>query len=277
MVRRLINWAYVLIVLLSLSLLIWYGSKYYQVPVDQRFFDAKHVQLKPSGSLGHGLGIVGSLMMLIGVSSYMIRKRKKSMMRTGKLKHWLEFHMFLCTLGPILVLFHTAFKFGGIVAISFWSMVAVVLSGVIGRFIYNQIPRSIQGKELSLSEVIELKNEISSQLVHIPQLHQPINEILQKNIHKTSNYLKDYVDDLLIYYRFKNKLSTYHLQPAQSDDILRLVKSELSLKRKIKRLSYMQSLFRSWHIVHLPFAIIMLVIMIIHIVITLTFGYRWIL
>lgn len=62
-----------------------------------------------------------------------------------------------------MVLFHTAFKFGGIVAISFWSMVAVVASGVIGRFIYNQIPRSIQGQELTLGEVMSIRQNVHSE------------------------------------------------------------------------------------------------------------------
>lgn len=39
-------------------------------------------------------------------------------------------------------------------------MVAVVASGVIGRFIYVQIPRSIEGRELSLVEVQAMKTNI---------------------------------------------------------------------------------------------------------------------
>jgi hypothetical protein len=52
-------------------------------------------QLKPSGSLGHGYGIAGSLMMIFGVSIYMIRKRVRRFFNIGYLKHWLEFHIFL--------------------------------------------------------------------------------------------------------------------------------------------------------------------------------------
>jgi hypothetical protein len=124
-----------IITVLALIILSYIGFSYYQTHLDERFFHVDHEILKPSGILGHGLGIIGSLIILIGVFSYMIRKRYRSLMRLGILKYWLEFHIFLCTLGPIMVLFHTAFKFGGIVAVSFWSMVAVFLSGVIGRFI----------------------------------------------------------------------------------------------------------------------------------------------
>jgi hypothetical protein len=38
----------------------------------------------------------------------------------------------------------------------------------------------------------------------------------------------------------------------------------------------MQNLFKYWHVAHLPFALIMLVIMIIHVAVTVTFGFRWI-
>ncbi len=87
----------------------------------------------------------------------MAKKKYRALARLGRLKYWLEFHIFLCTLGPVMILFHTAFKFGGLVSVSFWSMVAVVASGVIGRFIYIQIPRTIEGRELSLHEVKAMK------------------------------------------------------------------------------------------------------------------------
>ena len=99
--------------MVALVIILYIGFSYYNVKVEERFFHPDHLKLKPSGVLGHGLGIVGSLLMIIGVFTYMARKRYRSLTRIGILKHWLEFHIFLCTLGPILVLFHTAFKFGG--------------------------------------------------------------------------------------------------------------------------------------------------------------------
>src|SRR5512137_374223 len=136
------------IVFIALITLIYNGLSYYGLSIEERVYHPDHPLLKPSGSLGHGFGIVGSLFMIIGVTSYMARKRYRFLSRMGVLKHWLEFHIFLCTLGPILVLFHTAYKFGGLVAVSFWSMVAVFLSGIIGRFIYLQIPHTIEGREM---------------------------------------------------------------------------------------------------------------------------------
>ena len=123
-----------LIVGISVTILLGInGYQYYTTPLEERFFSPDHVMLKPSGAWGHGFGIIGTLMMIVGVGVYMIRKRYRKFFNLGYLKHWLEFHIFLCSVGPVLVLYHTAFKFGGIVSVSFWSMVLVVLSGVVGR------------------------------------------------------------------------------------------------------------------------------------------------
>jgi len=50
----------------------------------------------------------------------------------------------------------------------------------------------------------------------------------------------------------------------------------MKINARIKRLQLMQTLFKHWHVAHLPFALVMLVIMVIHVAITITFGYRWI-
>jgi hypothetical protein len=274
-----------LIVLLTLAYLAYSGFSYYNTSMEERFFQADHSSLKPSGIWGHGLGIIGSLLILIGVFMYMLRKRNRSLMRLGILKHWLEFHIFLCTLGPIMILFHTAFKFGGIVAVSFWSMVAVFLSGVIGRFIYLQIPRTIEGRELSLSEVKDMKSDAGSILNLSNELDtETYNVIVDSTKKKVDLYNKN----IFVRYFRKNRedkstirnvrsvLKKNKLPRDQYKQILGLVKNEISLNRRIDRLVTMQNLFKYWHVAHLPFALIMLVIMVIHVIVTVTFGFRWI-
>ncbi|MCB0559867.1 MAG: hypothetical protein KDD09_13035, partial [Phaeodactylibacter sp.] len=160
------------IVAITAIFLAYKGIPYYSTSLEERFYHPDHDYFKPSGLFGHPLGIVGTLLILIGVASYIARKRYSFLARLGRLKYWLEFHIFLCSLGPVMVLFHTAFKFGGIVSIAFWSMVAVVLSGVIGRFIYIQIPRTIEGRALSLNEVKEMKTNLGDVLKSHYQLDE---------------------------------------------------------------------------------------------------------
>lgn len=257
--------------------LAYSGYAYYQTPIEERFYQTDHAMLKPSGPFGHGYGIVGTLMMIIGVFGYQARKYLRSLARIGVLKHWLEFHIFLCTLGPILVLFHTSFKFGGLVSISFWSMVAVVASGVAGRFIYLQIPRTIQGRELSLQEIHEMKGQITL------QIQQEIGADLMQQIIQTGEEKrteKSYIQQVLADWRLKSQLrgqlKLAQIQGKKLGMIMKLISHEMTMNRRIIGLQYMQRLFKYWHVIHLPFAIIMLVIMLIHVAVTLFFGYRWI-
>ncbi len=264
-----------------------YGYSYYSTSNEERFFHELHKFLKPSGLIGHGLGIIGSLMMLLGVSSYMIRKRVRKFVRLGFLKHWLEVHIFLCSVGPILVLYHTTFKFGGIVAVSFWSMIAVVISGVIGRFIYIQIPRSIQGQEYSLDELKSLNQDYTNRLkaefglddVLIVKLEH-FNKI---EIHKKTNFfsisgliLKDHYINKNLISEIKKELISRKIKSGNIKKIVKLCNSKLILSRRIILLHSVHTIFRYWHIIHLPFAIIMLIIMLVHVAVAVTFGYTWI-
>jgi len=275
----------IIIAVLTSAYLAYEGYSYYMLGVENRFFHPDHQSLKPSGVLGHGFGIIGSLMMMIGVASYMLRKRIHKMARLGLLKYWLEFHIFLCSLGPMLVLYHTAFKFGGLVAVSFWSMVAVALSGVIGRYIYLQIPHTIEGREMNLNEINQVKDELNKKLIVDYQLDEGVlDEILQavkrRPDRSGSTMLKrsiaKYNFEIKIIKEVKSILKQHYISGKNSKQVVRLIKNEISLNRKIDRLITMKNLFGYWHVAHLPFALLMLVIMIIHVVVTITFGAHWI-
>lgn len=266
-------------------LLTYWGYSYYATGVEDRPFHNAHTMLKPSGPMGHGLGIFGTLLILIGVFSYIGRKKKKFLPRVGALKYWLEFHIFLCSIGPLMILFHTAFKFGGIVSISFWSMVAVVLSGVIGRFIYIQIPRTIQGRELSLNEIKDMRDALSQEL----REKYSLEDAVYNNLIEATQRKFEYADQPLLTRMMKRpaynrgirssvraSLKQTNLSTKDKKGVMRLVENEMTINARISRLQTMQTLFKYWHVAHLPFALIMLVIMVIHVAITITFGYRWI-
>jgi hypothetical protein len=275
----------VAIVIITMIGLTYKGISYYRTSNEERFYHRDNNMLKSSGTLGHGFGIVGSLLIIIGVSTYMARKRYHFLSRLGILKHWLEFHIFLCTLGPLLVLFHTAYKFGGLVAISFWSMVAVFLSGIAGRFIYLQIPRTIEGQELSQNDIRTMKTDIAEVLMGSYHLDQESYSLITDSIKRKvglyqSNifvrFFNNFSEDRKTIRLVKEVLSKSLIERNEKRQIVDLIKTDLKLNRKIERLSTMQDLFKYWHVVHSPFALIMLLIMIIHVGVTIAFGYRWI-
>ncbi len=263
------------------------GFNYYRTPLDQRFFLQQYNLLNPSGFIGHGLGVFGSFFMIVGVAVYMLRKRVKAFYKIGYLKHWLEFHIFLCTLGPILILYHTAFKFGGIVAVSFWSMVAVVLSGVVGRVLYIQIPHTIQGQMLGMGELNSQSENLSYQLKEEYKIPEKILVRLEKfssvQRYKRIKFSTSMIFLVRDYFGIKNVLRSlrYELRHAgiprsRRRKIVKTAKSKLIISRRIGLLQTMQKLFKYWHVAHLPFAIVMFIIMAIHIAVEVVFGYKWI-
>lgn len=272
-------------VILTTIFLIYKGFPYYSTSLEERFYHPDHNLFKSSGLYGHGLGILGTLMIVLGVFSYMARKRYRFLARFGRLKYWLEFHIFLCVMGPILVLFHTSFKFGGIVSISFWSMVIVVASGVIGRFIYIQIPRTIEGRELSLNEVRDMKSDLDTSLRQQYKLDDKSYQSILYYAHLTTQYrsrniighaIHKHLEDWKRIRQVKRILRKSNLSARKRKEVVGIIREEISLNNKIERLQTMQRMFKYWHIAHLPFALIMLVIMVIHVGITLAFGATWI-
>jgi hypothetical protein len=285
--HRIYIWSFFLIGILVILLLGINGFGYYSSPVEERVFLPQHAALKPSGVIGHGIGILGSLMMIVGVAVYMVRKRVRWFFKFGYLKNWLEFHIFLCSLGPVLVLYHTAFKFGGIVAVSFWSMAAVVLSGIVGRYLYVQIPHTIQGQEISLNELEEINKSLTSRLKNDLRVNEKIisrfNEFSSLEKYKRVTFstsffflLKDYIAVRNLLKELKQELKKMNISRKQISEIIQTSKSKLVISKRIGMLRTMQKLFKHWHIVHLPFAIMMFVIMFVHIAVTIAFGYRWI-
>jgi hypothetical protein len=260
--------------------LAYYGYAYYGTPIEERFYLPMHEMLKPRGIFGHGLGILGTFMVAFGVGIYIARKRYNFMAKYLRLKYLLEFHIFLCILGPILIMFHTSFKFGGIVSISFWSMVLVVLSGVIGRFIYIQIPRTIKGRELSLDEVKDMKTEKYNLILSNENIDESlvglIQELTEKDESKKGSYFSEMFRQNKIIRSVKKQLKSKNTPKADIKRIIGLLEEEVSLANKIGRLKTMQQLFKYWHVAHLPFALIMLIVLVLHVGVTLAFGYKWI-
>ncbi len=85
-----------------------------------------------------------------------------------------------------------------------------------------------------------------------------------------------YFDDRKSLHAVRKILKRNKIPKAEYKKLLSLVKEDLILSRKIELLDTMQNLFKYWHVAHLPFALVMLVIMIIHVGVTLVFGYKWI-
>ena len=259
------------------------GYSYYLTPRPDRPYSELHETFKPSGLIGQGLGIIGSLLMLFGVVSYMARKRWTFMQKFGSLRAWLTFHIFLCTLGPFLVLLHTTFKFGNIASISFWSMAIVVASGVFGRYVYIHIPKAPDGRFYTPQDLKHAQEQLVRHVAKMTRLHpQDVVRLIDRvgptrgiihALYKTIRFkmqsrgLEDYFEQALAARGVPANVRSKVIPSMQQN-------AQLQLRRRV--LGPFVRAFGYWHVLHIPLALVMLAALIIHIAVAIAFGYTWI-
>lgn len=262
------------------------GGEYYLTSVQERPFLDDHALFSSSGFLGHGYGVVGSGFMFLGVLLYSVRKRLPSLARTGKLKHWLQVHIFLCTLGPFLILLHSTFRVGGLVAIAFWSMVLVVVSGVFGRYVYVRIPKNLHGSFLT-ADAIEMKRaKAYSALQNRGSMDGMI--LSDPTYRRVPPPPRSLLHALAVGFRWETRRRKMEQEirqlldrvggpPRFREEIIALALEESRLAWQIGLLGPLQRLFRYWHVFHLPLAIVMFLILAVHVTVAVLFGYGWVL
>lgn len=261
------------------------GWNYYRLPLLERPYSDLHTLFKPSGLMGHGMGIVGSLMMIIGVCMYSLRKRVSRFSKVGKLKHWLQAHIFLCTLGPFLVTLHTSFRIGGLVSIAFWSMALVVLSGIVGRYVYARIPKSVNGHFLGRDDIERHRDEVIADLERASGMNAVEVKTLLTSI--DNRQPRSAMEALWMALRHdltrrKNErliehwLALREVLPQERARIRQMIHEHLKTNHQLVLLRPFQQLFGYWHVFHLPLAGVMFLIMFAHVIIAALFGYVWV-
>ncbi len=241
------------------------------------------VVYEPSKGIWHPLAWTGSGM-LVTMMLYSVRKRVSLFSSLGSLRHWLNVHMLLGIFGSIFITFHTTFKLGGIISTAFWCMIVTVIFGIIGRYIYIQIPRNIDGTELQAIEVDRMVQSVNF------ELEKHVGEAELTTLFRQIETLESGTDDLNPFKTLINMMKTdivnayrvsmikrtlrkrYHLNHKVREEIAGLLKKKSALIRRRNLLSISHKLLHYWHVFHIPLAIVMFLIMFLHIGVYFLFG-----
>lgn len=277
---------YIISIILYLYLVID-GFDFYTTSLKERPRHKEYRNLRPAGAGGHAFGVIGSLMMML-MLLYSVRKRTRFFRNFLPVSFWLQIHIFLGIMGPLLIILHTAFKVQGLVAVSFWSMIAVALSGVLGRYLYMQIPRTISGHEINLNELeksnAEMARRLREQFGLREETQQEIESQFMKEMKEKRNLLALLFSMILLDVQrplkvaaIKRKIALeYQLPPQTIKEMAHLIQRKALMHRRVNLWNGVHRLFHYWHIIHKPFALIMYLIMFVHIGIAVWFGYVWI-
>jgi len=290
--RLFLAWMLALAVVLVIA---GYGFDYYTLSATERPFSPKHEILRPSGTIGIRIGMLGVLMFFL-IYLYPLRKKWGWLGRQGNSRHWLDFHIVLGTTAPIIIAFHSSFKFGNIAGMAFWSMLMVTLSGFVGRYLYAQIPRNLNAAELSMKEMQEreaaLRKELAEQRATFGFAVDALYELPSAAEVARTPAVASLISMVLIDFRRPFRTSWVRLRqagfgawlfslfgflPTRNPGLeraLRIAKTEAKLAKSIAFLSRTQRIFQLWHVIHRPFSYAFAILAIIHIGLALYMGYR---
>ena len=258
------------------------GASYYLTPLHERARHPDYWTLKPGGSLGLQFGAAGLVMMTV-MHLYSARKRIRLLRGLGALRNWLNGHILMGILGPLFVVLHSSFKVGGLISISFWSMVAVALSGIFGRYLYLQIPRTRAGEELSLAEVEKqdreltrrLKEEFGADEAYLAAVEKAATPSRTQGLPRA--LVAMVVEDTA---GLTGRIVLPPLPDAPPDvarEVAHIVAQKRVLRRRIVMWDAIHRLFHHWHVIHKPFAVVMYLFVVLHVAVaTMTgYGFGW--
>jgi len=284
---------YALAIAVNLAIFI-YGFDYYKLAAVDRPFSPKHHLLRPSGPVGLYLGFFG-VALFVGIFLYPIRKHWPWLSTIGSTRHWLDIHVLMGLTAPFIVAFHSTLKFRGIAGMAFWIMFAVSTSGVVGRYLYAQIPRKVTTAELSMQELRDLQTQLTQQLaaqnllpqadlralLRLPDANRvgrlPIVVALvymvildAVRVFRVARLRRHAVRGSEYVRTLGGFLRTRHHELERTIDA---ASEEAALSKRVLFLSRSQKVFHLWHVVHKPFSYAFAVLAMVHIGLQFVLGY----
>jgi hypothetical protein len=284
---------YVLAIATNL-VIFFYGFDYYKLSALDRPFSPKHHMLRPSGPIGLYLGFMG-VALFMGIFLYPLRKHWSWLGQIGSTRHWLDIHVLMGLTAPFIIAFHSTLKFKGIAGMAFWIMFAVSASGVVGRYLYAQIPRKVSTAELSMKELQELRESLAQQLAAqhlLPEadlralLRLP-DANLVKRLPTVVALVYMIILDVIRIFRVA-RLRRHALsfggcvqtlggflatRNRELEKAIRAAAEEAALSKRVLFLSRSQKVFHLWHVVHKPFSYAFAVLALLHIGLQFVLGY----
>jgi len=242
----------------------------------------------PAEGLGYWLGIIGGSLMLL-LLLYPAGKKSSLLRRLGLVKHWFRIHIVFGLVGPSLVLYHCNFSVDAMNSkVALYSMLAVALSGIIGKHFYARIHRGLYGKRAGIEE---LRSDISESLENsrglaailprfIKKLHDISAELMGDQITKSISLRRSlswtfryYIVRARLYFLIQRELRARAMVSetlqARSKNLRRTANAYAALQvgrmRQVAQLSFYERLFSLWHVFHMPLFLLLVISALVHV------------
>lgn len=242
----------------------------------------------PNEGLGYWLGIIGGSLMLL-LLLYPAGKKSTLLRRLGVSRHWFRIHMLFGLVGPALILYHCNFSVGAMNSkVALYSMLAVAISGIIGRHFYTRIHRGLYGKRAGIEE---LREEIADAMSNsrglaailpgfIDELHSVSTELMGDQFTRAISMrrslswtIKYYIVRVRLHLMIRRELRSRAMNSetiqTNTKNLRRTANAyaaqQVGLMRQVAQLSFYERLFSLWHLFHMPFFIVLVISALVHV------------
>jgi hypothetical protein len=237
----------------------------------------------PGSDFGYWLGVAGGSLMLV-LLIYPLRKRYRALDVLGPLRHWFRFHLVAGITGPSIILFHSTFHVGSFnAAIALTSMLLVVASGIVGRYLYRKIHNGLYGSRASAAELQASLNQqmaaLAPLLARLPDVAKQVERYSALVSHMpagrwaaAAHFVSLGWRRILAGRRVRSAIDGYRhcdahvLGHAQVGALVETLEDALAAVQRSAQLSTYERLFRLWHVIHIPFLCLLALTAVVHVV-----------
>ena len=221
-------------------------------------------------------GYLGTALMVLSMA-YLLQRRFGWFYRTATNQFWLDVHLMTGTVGPMFIVLHSALRLTTWVSIPFWSMVAVVGSGVLGRYLYTLVPALSNKHDLEILAHRRAVTELAKDHVAAGDYaYQVMDREAQRSaaaweIGLVPLLLWVMADDVRrIWSRRGDRRALARMAPRPvARQLARRIDRVVFFERRKELAPRGKALLRSWKRVHIPFSIVLFGTMLAHIAIAL--------
>lgn len=271
-----------LLALCVLAYVLWdVGKDFYLSDLESRVEHSAYDSLRPGGLVGHGYGIVGTVLILANL--LYLARRRLARWSLGSMASWLHLHVFTGLVGSLLILFHSAFQFRTPIAqITAISLGVVVATGIAGRYLYALTPRPDRAAlQQALAALDELIPGCSARVHHALAIHK----VTQVDTHRWLPAKLAAVPKWAAEARSRGFLVSYVIEDTPMDEVLERKERRRfrKAKRAVRKYATREviavgasSLLQSWRGFHRLLALFLVLLVPVHIAVAWIYGYRWI-
>lgn len=239
----------------------------------------------PTVGMGRWMGYVGAGMMVVS-ALYTLRLHVPGLRSLGSSRTWFDFHVVFGLAGPLLALLHMSFKVFEtywVTVFVWWPIFLVVMTGLVGRFLYTAIPRAELATDKDKKKLDDGIRRVADQwssmtvsanvMQHFLKAQEKHEEVERESEMGLLAFCSFLVQSELRRRRGARELKSGLLAQMKNERLqqtaIKLMARRAQVERRTQILGVARRLLTKWRAYHIGISILMLVALVAHVALSI--------